>query len=260
MILPSMQGISHQWLIENNYSVDFDGVDDYMTVTDADELSFGDASTDSPFSISAWVKADSWVKFRLVNKGVNTSNREFQFGGDGSGGLFLYLFDLTNTVYIARGYNTTLHTGIWYHVVCTYSGGGTPTDIKVYVDGSQVDNTSLSSASPYTAMHNTSSNIEVGTIGFVPDYANGKIEELAIIGSELSAAQVSAIYNNGPLSVYFPTPLSVGGEWETMTTAQAQLSLTKVLEATMVRFPAHLPLQLMSLSTDSIVSQWISMV
>jgi hypothetical protein len=152
------------------------------------------------------VKADNWTKFRIVNKGVNTSNREYQFGGDGSGGLYLYLFDLTNTVYIARGYNTNLNTGQWYHVVCTYSGSGTPADIKVYVDGAQVDNHSLDPGG-YTAMHNTSSNLEVGTIGFVPDYANGKIEELAIFGTELSSAQVSAIYNAGDpadISSYSP--------------------------------------------------------
>jgi hypothetical protein len=37
----------------NTYSLAFDGVDDYVDCGDSDDLSFGNGSTDSPFSISA---------------------------------------------------------------------------------------------------------------------------------------------------------------------------------------------------------------
>ena len=42
----------------NGYALDFDGTDDYVEILDHDELSFGNGSSDSPFSIVAWIKLD----------------------------------------------------------------------------------------------------------------------------------------------------------------------------------------------------------
>ena len=39
----------------NTYSLDFDGVDEYLDCGDSDTFSFGDGATDSAFSISCWV-------------------------------------------------------------------------------------------------------------------------------------------------------------------------------------------------------------
>ena len=39
-------------------STSFDGSNDYISIADANNLSFGDGSTDSAFTISAWVKMD----------------------------------------------------------------------------------------------------------------------------------------------------------------------------------------------------------
>jgi len=42
-------------LSNNAYSVDFDGANDYIATGDEDIFSFGDASTDSPFSCFLFV-------------------------------------------------------------------------------------------------------------------------------------------------------------------------------------------------------------
>ena len=42
----------------SNYSFEFDGIDDYVDCGDSDTFSFGNGITDSPFSISAWIKMD----------------------------------------------------------------------------------------------------------------------------------------------------------------------------------------------------------
>ena len=41
--------------IFNRFSFEFDGTDDYVDCGDADNLSFGDSVTDSPFSFSLWI-------------------------------------------------------------------------------------------------------------------------------------------------------------------------------------------------------------
>jgi hypothetical protein len=190
----------------NRYSVDFDGVDDYLAVADAAELSFGDASTDSPFSISAWVKSDNWNKFRVVAKGNTTTDAEFIFGGDGASKLALYMFDAAHAVNIGRSYNTILNTGQWYHVGVTYDGSGVNTGIELYVDGVKLTSVTNQGSGSYTAMHNTTGELSIGR-SYIPDYGSGLIDEVAIFSSELSEADMTAIYNDGEpsdISSYSP--------------------------------------------------------
>jgi hypothetical protein len=59
--------------------VGFDGVDDYISIPDANELSFGDGSSDSAFSINVWVKFEVLQNGRLVSKRLgSTTGREYQ--------------------------------------------------------------------------------------------------------------------------------------------------------------------------------------
>ena len=181
----------------NEYSFEFDGNFDYIDCGDNDNLSFGNGVTDSPFSISAWIKMDSTTGFRIFNKYVGSSV-EYQFGTGGAEKLQFYIFDNTsNFKYRARLYNTILNTGQWYHVVATYSGvGGTNAQdgIKIYVDGIRVDDTTVS-AGVYTAMGNKTTPVYIGKLD--TSYADGLIDELAVFNTELSASDVSTIYNSG---------------------------------------------------------------
>jgi hypothetical protein len=58
LIIPylSNMGVQTTPPFTNTYSLDFDGVDDYVDLGDSDDFSFGNGTTDSPFSISAWIK------------------------------------------------------------------------------------------------------------------------------------------------------------------------------------------------------------
>lgn len=180
----------------NNYSVDFDGTNDYITISDHDDFSFGDSTSDSPFSISTWVNADNWVKFRILCKVKASAEREFIFTSNGNSHPYLYLYDLDGNNIIGRGYGTILNTGQWYHILATYDGSSTATGIKVFVDGVQVDDTSYNLGT-YVAMHNTTSDLEIGGHTLVPDYANGHIKEVAIWDKTLSPNEISSIYNGG---------------------------------------------------------------
>ena len=178
----------------NNHSFYFDGVNDEITIPDSANLSFGDATTDSPFSISAWVYMDTRLKFRVISKGNSSTDSEYLFGTDGASKLSLYLWDLNHSNHIGKQYNTLLATGTWHHVGCSYDGSGTIAGIELYVDGVKQTNTSDQSAGSYTAMHNTTGQVSVGS-SYIPDYAEGKIDELYLFSKELSESEFSTAYN-----------------------------------------------------------------
>jgi hypothetical protein len=160
----------------NTKSILFDGVDDYINVPDNSNLSFGNGVTDSPFSISGWVKMDNISGFRLLNKYVG-STYEYSFGTGAAGNLQLYLLD-SSSQYRARLQSTFLNTGQWYHIVATYSGVGginAQDGIKIYVDGVRVDDTSVSVGN-YVAMNNTTVPVHIGKLN--TSYTDGNIDEV----------------------------------------------------------------------------------
>jgi hypothetical protein len=181
----------------NTYSVDFDGIDNYATIADADNLSFGDSSTDSPFSISAWIKNDViGATQRIVTKATLSTNIEYMLAITGGNVLGLFLYDDTSGSSINTTISTSLSTGVWYHVCATYDGSGVNTGITLYVNG--VAGTPTRGLNGfYTAMHNDGGDVHIGTLIYASQFFNGNIDEVAIIPSELSQAQVTAIYNSG---------------------------------------------------------------
>lgn len=174
----------------NRFTVDFDGAGDYMGISDQDIFSLGNGSgTDNAFSISTWINADSIGSFFIVTKDVN-GGREWVFRTISSQ-LYFFAFG-TGGGYIGRGSSTTLSNGQWYHAVVTYDGSKASSGIKMYLDGSQVDNSNYQNGT-YTAAANTTTNVRVGS-SERDGFSNGKIDEVAIFNSELTSAQVTNIY------------------------------------------------------------------
>ncbi len=177
----------------NTKSISLDGVDDFVQVADADNLSFGDGSSDSPFSISAWIKPVDNARFRIAFK-WGTSSREYYFQISGGGTLQVSL-NSSQFVYIGRNGQTTISENVWSHVLCTYDGSGNKNNINIYLNG-VLDNGSAISSGTYTAMSNTPQPFEIGRYNG-GSYADGLIDELAIFNTELSASDVTTIYNSG---------------------------------------------------------------
>jgi hypothetical protein len=177
----------------NTKSINLDGVDDYVSCGDADNLSFGDGSSDSPFSISAWIKPDVTARFRIIFKYGSTLKEYFMQVAGGSK-LQVSFKDSINNASIGRNGFTSITTASWSHVVMTYNGSGSATRIKVYLNG-VLDNGSTTGTGSYTAMSNTSEPLEIGR--FSASYADGHIDEVAVFNTELSASDITTIYNSG---------------------------------------------------------------
>ena len=181
----------------NTKSLLMDGVDEYISLGDSDDLSFGNGTTDSPFSVSAWVKMDDATKFRILLKADNSATEnEWGLFTSASDLLFFQLYDSSTSVKISRYYNTALtsYEGQWIHISATYDGSSSVSGIKLYLNGVRVDDTNSITGS-YVAMHNTTTAVEVGK--YTTSYASGNVDEVAIFNTELTSDNITSIYNSG---------------------------------------------------------------
>ena len=209
----------------SNYSMNFNG-SSYIDLGDDNAFSFGNDTTDSPFSISAWVNATNFSPngIRIITKCSDSwGGREYQFYIDSSGKLILLIYDDSEQAYRLRKYDTSLNTGQWYHVAATYNGlGGSNAEngIKLFLNGTYLLSTVTTSYGNYTAMENTTTPAYIGTMHTY--YSNGKINEASIFDYELSSSQVTTLWGGGtsvsnpmalpsPPIAYYPLGESAGG-------------------------------------------------
>ena len=180
-----------------NASRSFDGTDDYINLGDSDDLSFGDGSSDSAFSISAWVKMTDATHFRIINKFGGTSNNEYLFDFGGNDLLYAICYDQSaggaRIGRTASGLN--VHEGSWLHVAMTYDGSASSTGINIYATEfsgttSAVDDADFNSGS-YTAMENLNQTVRIARNG--SNYAEGNIADVRIYSKELSSAEVQSL-------------------------------------------------------------------
>ena len=173
----------------NDFSFNFDGSNDYLEIADNDALSFGDGSSDSPFSISAWINPVDSTQFQILGK---LTEWQLYLGSDDK--LILFLQGATGSDYeYASDSGSAIPQNVWTHVACTYSGvGGTSANagIKLYVNGVESSLT-LGGAGTYDAMENTTNPVRIGN--YSSQYADGKIDEVAVWSVALSASDVAKI-------------------------------------------------------------------
>lgn len=178
----------------STYSLDFDGIDDFVNCGDSDTFTFGDGTTDSPFSVSAWFKADTLTGNERFTIGKFDSGAEWLMQGRETF-ISMALYEKTNAGHsLQTKYTATINTGVWINVIFTYDGSSETTGCKMYINGSLVS-TSNTKGSDYVAMGNKSSDLKIGARS--GKEFDGKIDETAIFSSELSLSDVSTIYNGG---------------------------------------------------------------
>tara|TARA_R100000742_G_C4279648_1_gene104977 strand:+ start:8168 stop:9364 length:1197 start_codon:yes stop_codon:yes gene_type:complete len=195
----------------NVYSTNFDGNDEYVTMGDSDKFTFGNGTTDSPFSISCWANFDSTAStVGVLGKDSGAAAKEYQVRF-GFSGLRFRLYDDSNSAYITKNLAGSLNTGQWYHLVFTYDGSGTHAGMNIYVNGS-IPALGFGSSGTYTAMENTASEFTVGRVETT--YMDGNIDEVALFNVELTSTQVTSIYNGGtPNDLLLTFNSELNGYW-----------------------------------------------
>jgi len=186
---------------------DFDGVDDYVDIPNDPALVLGDGSTDSSFSVSAWINPDTASKFRIISKADSSSEatREYLFTTTGGNVLALALYDDGSLVsdQLQRFGQTDFSTltGTYTNVIATYDGSGSASGVSLYVNGTEESYSTTSVGSDYTAMRDMGGSVDVGRLADPGDlsYADGKIDDVRLYSKELTSTEVSNLYNTGSI-------------------------------------------------------------
>lgn len=173
----------------------FDGVDDYVEITDGENLDNTDKLT-----LSAWFKADSFAQTNGTNaRGLfskrasvssNASYGAFFWNGQGNR-LFVDIVGNNNRF----GSNTIFTVDTWYHVAIVFDGTE-PVDsrVKLYVNGS-LDGTFAESSN---FIPDTNSNFYIGNLFFNASQLkvfDGAIDEVNVIPQALTSSEVNTLMN-----------------------------------------------------------------
>ena len=155
-------------------ALSFDGVDDYVNMSQSANLSGGG-------SVEAWINPktlssvviwdDSWAPDNLVGLWIASNKVNFYYYT----GSYL---NIRNSL--------TLSTNTWYHVVATWDSGAATR--KIYVNGEL--NTQEAGSQWYV-----SSGMRIGTRSGADGFFNGLIDEVRIYNRALSADEVKQHYD-----------------------------------------------------------------
>ena len=173
------------WTGLNRYALDFDGVDDNMSVPSTADFAFGT----SGFSISFWFKPDgtnSGTKniFDMRASGV-TEVPSLWVSSGGAGSDIKYY---ASGSYLAQNLNVTINSGSWYHILITNDGSTT----DIFLNGNSSAIATGSDTTNYEAC-----GLTLGKYFGNNSYSfSGSIDEFAIFGSD-QTSNLSTIYNSG---------------------------------------------------------------
>jgi hypothetical protein len=185
----------------DQYSVSFDGTDDYLTANDSNLATSGDCT------ISLWFNSASLpgsgasdYMFSLTDARSAGKDRAIGIRGTGSDAQIV-----ANTY--ASGWNlpftnTSISASTWYHVAVIF----TTNNAQVYFNGADKGSKTLNAGSiTYTKT------VIGGMLYSSANHFNGKIDEVSVFHSALSSSDITTIYNSGvPADI---SSLSPKGWW-----------------------------------------------
>ncbi len=179
--------------------------DEVVDMGDDNAFSFGDGSTDDPFSMTAWVRrasssASAGSIAAKFNGGAGAA-REWIFQTEANDLLLILLRDESAAATLQIISVNPIEEIKWTHVAFTYDGSGTAGGLTLYTNGLVFASADVSAGS-YTAMENTTSDLlllsQEGDGSIVNNW-NGDVIDWRLFSRELSAADVLSIRNGGKL-------------------------------------------------------------
>lgn len=172
----------------NNYSLDFDGINDLCNGGNICNFNHSDA-----FSVSLWVKPQNVSAQRVLfsKAGPVPAVLGFIVYHEAGGNIQVQLRSNVGTAIYSTTF--TIPAGAWSHVTVTFSGNSNMSGIRVYKNA-VVGATPASAALSGGWLVSQDFILGSRTGGY---YYSGKIDEVTVWDKELSQAEVTELYNLG---------------------------------------------------------------
>lgn len=179
------------------YVYSFNGTDSYLSTPDTDDMSFGDGSNDSAFSVGGWIEVVNTAgNQRIIGKITGSAvSGEWALSLGSTEVLNLLTWDTSESIATLRATDSALSVG-WHFVVAVYNSTGGATNHNntiIYVDGVAVASTPTNNAG-YVAMQNMNVLPNIGRDTAGSGYFAGDMGRLFVTAEALSAATIWKMY------------------------------------------------------------------
>ena len=172
----------------NEYSLSFDGSDDFVTMSNPADLDFSGDTT-----ISLWVKYTNQASsFNFViDKSTGGTARQYAlYLRNQTGGTKTFSFSTSGGAAVINNSTGTISVNEWSHVAVVVESGVT-NGTKLYINGSS------ETLGTHTITTNNSAPFQLGKRYDTSFTFGGLMDEVSVFDSALSASDVSDIYNSG---------------------------------------------------------------
>ena len=188
----------------------FDGVDDIVSVADANTLDLTNAMT-----LEAWVNPDALADWRTVlvkEQAAGLTYGLYANGGNNRPSAHVYVGGEQDT----RG-TASLATGTWTHLAATYDGS----NVRLYVNGTQVSSKAVSGS-----MATSTGVLHIGGNAFGGEFLDGLVDEVRIYRRALTAGEIQTDMSMPVVSTDGEPPSAPTGLTATGGLGRADLSWT----------------------------------
>lgn len=175
-----------------------------VVIADDPTLSFGNGTTDQPFSVEAWIKPEMLAGVTtdkdIVTKYRGVGGKEWSFHWDENGALCVLIYD-GDLAHSFTAFTNTLHDdveGDWTYVAFTYDGTGSvnfENSIEIYVNGEPDVAGGSHEPAGYIAMDDSDEPVRIG-FGYAHGPNYGDFDEVRISNYVRSADEIEANYND----------------------------------------------------------------
>jgi len=167
---------------ESTYSMEFDGIDGYITCGN-----FNSLAGVNTFSVSFWAKFNTVA----LNDTLLNHYSTLGFRADAQNNKMTFRWSSSDSTTVLVQSTNTITTGTWKHYACTYDN----TDFKLYENGSLISTTNEPSKT-YRSILNQ--NLLMGKYWFgLQRLFDGLMDELSIFNYALTPSEITSIYNSG---------------------------------------------------------------
>jgi hypothetical protein len=174
----------------NTLSTQFDGVNDFVSLGN----NFNFERTE------AWTMS-FWVRHRVVNttqyifsKRAGTTSAGISIHNPGNGRYVVTIYNAAGNQILTQTPTSTIIPNTWYNLVVTYDGSSTAAGVKLYLNGTAITLTATNDTLSASIL-----NSQAAVFGQIAslNYFDGHMDEVSIWSDDLTAAEVTSIFNGG---------------------------------------------------------------